>query len=176
MNQSQYQQPSGSGGTSGGVGQFILGFILASVGLYMFFNSVYVTSEGGGLIGRGIGRALGGGGGAGGGHWGRTTSMGVIFIPLFVGLIMLFNNARKMAGWIVMLVGLAILVIEIFSMLQFDFKFKASDLIIMMVMTAAGLGFMLNSYRDFNKAYNQPPQKESNTPNQPPGGMRGTGG
>lgn|GEM_PF-628836 len=177
-----YEPPrhsAGSGGTGGGVGQFILGFILACLGLYFFFNSVYVTSEGGGIIGRGMRRAFGGGGGGGGGggHWGRTTSMGIIFIPLFVGLIMLFNNARRMAGWIVMLIGLAILVIEILSMLTFEFKFKTSDLIIMMVLTAAGLGFMLNSYRDFTKTYANPPDQAQQNPPQPGDfPRRGTGG
>jgi len=175
MNQTHNNNP-GSGGTSGGVGQFILGFILACLGLYFFFNSVDVESNrGGGILGRGLGGALGG---RGGGGVGRTTSMGIIFVPMFIGLIMLFNNARKMTGWIILLIGLAILVIEILSMLIFTYEFKLTDLIIMMVLTAAGLGFMLNSYRDFTKTYANPPdQAQQNNP-QNPGDFprRGTGG
>lgn len=180
MNQSAHPHPApGSGGTSGGVGLFITGFILALVGLYMFFDSVYVsTDQGGGLIGRGMRRAMGGGGGggggAGGGHMWRTTSMGIVFIPMFVGLIMLFNNARNIVGWIVTWTGVAILAIEILSMISFEMKSKTSHLIIMMVMIAAGLGFMLRSYKDFNKTYGQAPPDDRNEPG-PPSTGTGTG-
>ena len=145
---------------------FILGFILSLVGLYLFFDSVYMVTDQGGFFSGRIRNAMGGGrgGGGGGGHGYRTTSMGIVFVPMFIGLIMLFNNARNMVGWIVMWTGVAILAIEILSMIRFEMKTKTSLFIVMLVMIAAGIGLMLRSYRDFSKTYAAAPPDDSARP------------
>ncbi len=50
--------PMNSGGTEGGGGKFALGFVLAAVSLYFFFDSVQVSTDGAGWT---LGAMRGGG-------------------------------------------------------------------------------------------------------------------
>lgn len=82
-------------------------------------------------------------------RWGRgTTSVGIVFLPFFVGIVALFYNAKKGWAWDVTRIGLAILIIEILSRLRFLMNMKTSHLMIMLVTFAASAGLMLRSYRD----------------------------
>ena len=130
----------GSGGTDGGLAQFSLGLFLAGLGTYFFLNSVYATTIGAGVISRAIG-------GRGGGL-GETTSMGILFVPLLIGLIALFWDSRMKWAWLLTLFGLGILVIEILSGIRFRLEIKVTSLLLMMAIFAAGMGLMLRSYRD----------------------------
>lgn len=135
------------GGTAGGGGKFLLGLLLSAVSLYFFFDSVLVSTGGGGFFSG----ALRGGRGAGHGLW-NTTSMGIIFLPFFIGIVALFYDAKQRWAWLVTWIGLAIIVIEILSRIRFLIDLKASHLIIMFVTFAAGAGLMLQSYRDERRA------------------------
>ena len=75
----------GSGGTEGGLGKFAIGFSLSALATYLFFDSVRVTTGGHGLISGLFGYGCGG-------YW-ETTSMGIIFVPFFLGVIALFYDA-----------------------------------------------------------------------------------
>ena len=138
------------GGTPGGLQKFGLGLVLSAVSLYFFFDSVHVDT-------RGVGWISGWMGGANAG----TTSMGIVFVPFFIGIVALFYDAKKRWGWAVTWVGLAILVVEILSRLQFLMNVKTSHLLIMIVTFAAGTGLMLRSYRDESIAPSQAPEKKS---------------
>ena len=124
----------------------MLGLVLAGASLYFLFDSVQVTTRGGGWISGGI-RGMRGGGGGGGGM-GQTTSMGIVFMPFLIGLIALFYDASKKWAWAVTWIGLAIIVIEILSRIRFLMQMKTSHLMIMFVTFAAGAGLILQSYRD----------------------------
>jgi isoprenylcysteine carboxyl methyltransferase (ICMT) family protein YpbQ len=128
------------GGTEGGGGKFALGFLLSAVSLYFFFDSVQVSTAESGWI---SGAMRGGGGGYG--MW-NTTSMGIVFLPFFIGVVALFYNGKMQWAWYVTWIGLAIIVIEILSRLRFLMAMKTSHLLIMMVTFAAGAGLMLRSY------------------------------
>jgi hypothetical protein len=130
----------GSGGTEGGVGLFTIGFVLSIVSLYFFFDSVQVTTRGNGLFTGMMYRA------AGDGAFG-TASMGLVFLPFFLGVIALFYDARPAWAWYLMWLGLGILVIEILSQLTFIFNLRASYLLLVLATFAAGVGMMLRSYR-----------------------------
>lgn len=78
----------------------------------------------------------------------ETTSMGIIFVPFFIGVIALFYDARMVWAWILTWIGVAIIVIEIVSRLRFFYEMKSSSFILMIVMFAAGAGLMLRSYRE----------------------------
>jgi len=134
----------GPGGTEGGLGKFVLGLVLAAASLYFFFDSVRVDTTGSGWISGGL-RGRGGGGGRG--LW-DTTSMGIVFLPFFIGIIALFYDSKKKWAWTVTWIGLAIIVIEILSRIRFMMNIKTSHLMIMFVTFAAGAGLMLQSYRD----------------------------
>ena len=77
---------------------------------------------------------------------GMTTSMGIIFAPLFIGIVALFFDVRKTWAWGVTIIGLAILVIEIVSRIRFEFNVKTSSGVLMLVMIAGGFGMMLRGY------------------------------
>lgn len=129
----------GSGGTEGGLGKFAIGFGLSALVTYLFFDSVRVTTAGHGLISGLFGYGHGG-------PW-ETTSMGIIFVPFFLGVVVLFYDARLWWGWVLTYVGIGILAIEILSRIQFLFQMKSTHLLGMIVLFAAGVGLMLRSYR-----------------------------
>lgn len=132
----------GSGGTEGGVGIFFLGLLLSALGVYLFFDSVRVTTAAGLISGM-----LGGGrrGGGGGGMW-ETTSMGIIFVPFLIGVIALFQDSKRQWAWWILYLGLAVISIEILSRIRFFMSTKLTHLLGMMVLFAAGVGLMLRSY------------------------------
>jgi len=131
----------GSGGTEGGVGQFVLGLVLAIVGTYLFFDSVRVQTGQAGWISRGAGRMMGGG------RMGETTSMGIVFVPFFIGIVALFVDSTKRWAWYVLYIGLAVLTVEILSRVFFTMDTKLSLLLLIFVLIAAGSGLMIRSYR-----------------------------
>jgi len=144
----------GSGGTDGGIGEFIVGFLLAAAALYFFFDSVRVSRFGAGMISQGMG-------GRGGMGMGQTTSMGILFVPFFIGVIGLFYDAKQRWAWVVMWMGVAMLVVEILSSLRFEMNMKMTMLLLMLVMFAAGTGLMLRSYRPVEA---KPESKETPPP------------
>jgi hypothetical protein len=75
-------------------------------------------------------------------------STGVVFAPIFVGLVLLFYDARWKWGWALFYVGLALIIIEVLSRIQFLMNMRTSNLLLMMGMVAAGIGMMLRSFRD----------------------------
>jgi len=131
----------GSGGTEGGAGKFLIGFGLAALALYLFFDSVRVATGDLGLF-SGLARRH-----AGSGMW-ETTSMGLLFVPFFLGVLALFYDARMKWAWGLMWFGVAVLVIEILSRIRFFLNMKTTHLLGMIVLFAAGAALMIRSYRD----------------------------
>ncbi len=131
----------GSGGTEGGTGKFLIGFGLSALALYLFFDSVRVSTADLGVF-SGFARRHAGGGML------ETTSMGLLFVPFFLGVLALFYDARLKWAWALMWVGIAILVIEILSRIRFVMNMKTTHLLLMMVLFAAGAALMIRSYRD----------------------------
>ena len=128
------------GGTEGGEAAFFagLGLVLTALGLYLLFDSVQVMSGGIGVFSG----MLGGGMGMGG-----TSSRGVIFVPLVLAVVILFYNAKLKIGWGLLWAGFGIIVVEILSRLQFMFTMKTSHLILILCMTAAGIGLVMRGLR-----------------------------
>ena len=136
------------GGTEGGTAPFIagLGLTLTALGLYLLFDSVHVVSGGTGIVSQWLMGSSGG--------W-ETTSRGVIFVPLLLGVGLLFYDAKTRIGWGLLWVGLAAIIVEILSRLQFMFSMKTSHLLLILGMTAAGLGLMLRGLREGKAAERQ---------------------
>lgn len=127
------------GGSDGGERAFLAGagFVLFSLGLYLFLDSVRVISAPYGLISS---RMLGGGG------LGETTSMGVIFVPFLAGVMILFYDAQKSWAWWLSGLGLAVICVEILSRVRFALNMKTTSLLLVLGMVAAGAGLLTRSY------------------------------
>lgn len=129
----------GSGGTEGGIGLFFIGLCLAIGSLFMFFDSVRVTTGNFGWVS-----------GMYGSYFSRgfqTTSMGIIFVPFFLGIFALFYDASKKWAWWLMWFGVGVILTEILSRIHFYMNVKTSHFILMLVLLAAGLAMMARSYK-----------------------------
>ncbi len=147
----------GSGGTEGGVGQFTIGLVLSSLAIYLFFDSVRVTT-GMGIVSGGMHMLMGRQGNHGG--LGETTSMGIIFVPFVIAVIALFYDAQKKWGWWLLYVSIAIIGVEVLSRIRFFMNAKLTHLLAMMVLFAAGVGLVLRSLRDQSQNEAQPERDE----------------
>jgi len=131
----------GSGGSEGGCLMFVIGFALCVGGLWLFLDSVRVHTGGvGWLSGMLCGRGRGG--------MGMTTSMGVLFVPFIVGVMLLFYNSALKLGWGVMGTGVIIIVVEILSRIRFCMNMKTTHLLLLFVMMGGGIGLIIRSFRD----------------------------
>lgn len=133
------------GGRPGGEIKFIVGVLLSGIGIWLFFDSVRLTSGHVGLVSNFLGR-----GGRGG--MGQTTSMAVLLVPLFCGIIGLFFNVKQTWAWALTIIGVLILGIEILSRMRPHFNVKASHGFLMIIMIAGGLGLMLRAYIEDRRA------------------------
>jgi hypothetical protein len=133
----------GAGGTPGGTWLFFSGLVLAAAGLWFFLSNVHVMTNPFGMVSGMFSRGMFGGGQP-------AASTGIVFAPIFAGLVLLFYDARWKSGWALFYVGLAIIVIEILSRIQFHMDMRTSSLLLMLGMVAAGIGMMLRSFRDMS--------------------------
>lgn len=118
----------GPGGTPGGVGMFIFGLVLAIAGGYLIMNQVQVTS--------------------GYWHWWGPNTFGLTLIPLVIGIGLLFFNGRSIAGWVLSGGGAVIIFVGILANLQIFFTpTSLFNVILMLVMFAAGLGLMARAVK-----------------------------
>jgi hypothetical protein len=103
---------------------FLLGAVLLSMGAFLFFNQVMVSSQsidlGRGLrFGQGFRRAWGGGYGSGFGGsgfglpQGLGDSFGLLLIPLVIGVCLLFALRNQRWGWFLVLASVAALAVGV---------------------------------------------------------------
>ncbi|WP_283433337.1 hypothetical protein [Neorhodopirellula lusitana] len=130
----------GSGGTQGGTRMFFVGMLLAIAGVYLFFDSVRVSTGHSGLLSGMLGARRGG--------MMETTSMGIVFVPFFLGVFSLFVDATRKWAWLLTYVGIALLGIEVISRVRFIMDTKLTHLLGMLVLFAAGCALMFRSYRE----------------------------
>ncbi|MDF2376869.1 MAG: hypothetical protein P1U81_11540 [Verrucomicrobiales bacterium] len=109
------------------------------VGTWLFFDSVRFTTGHMGVMSGAIARGRGGG-------LMETTSMGIVLLPLFVGVIVLFFDVKKSWGWALLGLGIIILGIEIVSRFRPVIAIKGTHLFLLIVLMAGGLGMMLRGY------------------------------
>ena len=116
----------GAGGTTGGVGQFLLGLCIAVAGAYLLTTQVTVTSSFW--------------------RWGGNNAFGLSLIPLIIGIGLLFFNGRSMIGWLLTIAGAVIIFAGILVSLQIYFQQTSLfNLLLMLVLFAGGLGLMARS-------------------------------
>lgn len=119
--------------------KFLIGALMTIVGTWLFFDSVRFTTGHMGVMSGAIARGRGGG-------LMETTSMGIVLLPLFVGVIVLFFDVKKSWGWALLGLGIIILGIEIVSRFRPVIAIKGTHLFLLIVLMAGGLGMMLRGY------------------------------
>jgi hypothetical protein len=118
----------GAGGTPGGVGQFFIGLVMAAVGGYLLLNQVQVTTS----------------------FWnfGRYGGFGLTLLPLLVGIAFLFYDGKSAIGWLLTVLGTAIILASI--LMHMDVYFRPTSLfntIVMLGLLFGGLGLIARSLR-----------------------------
>jgi hypothetical protein len=118
------------GGTPGGLGSFVVGFILLCAGAYLLLDRVSVH----------------------GGYWSwfgsAQTSFGVTLLPLMVGVGTLFYNGKSWLGWVLVAAFTVVLLTGIIANLQIHFRSTSLFMtLIMLGMIAAGLGGIVRALR-----------------------------
>jgi len=113
----------GAGGTSGGIGEFFLGLIMAVAGAYLLTNRVMVVSSFWSI-------------------WGYS-GFGLTLVPLIIGIGILFFNGKSIAGWLLLFVGIVIIIAAILMNLHIYFQpTSLFSTIVMIVLLAGGIGLI----------------------------------
>ena len=114
---------SDAGGTPGGLGEFLIGCVMACVGGYLLSNQVIVTGSYWDL-------------------WGRN-SFGITLIPLLFGIGILFWKGRSVVGW-VLTVGGAVFILSgvIANMHIYIQSTSLFNVLVMLVLLVGGVGLI----------------------------------
>ena len=116
------------GGTSGGLGHFLIGFVMTCLGGYLLTNQVTVT----------------------GAYWnfyGHST-FGITLIPMLFGIALLFWNGRSVIGWLLTAAGALFVVAGVIANLHIYFQpTSLFNTIVMLVLLVGGLGLIARSLR-----------------------------
>lgn len=118
----------GAGGTPGGLGEFLLGFVMACAGGYLLTQQVTVTS----------------------GFWTfwGYNAFGLTLVPLLVGVALLFFNGRSKPGWLLLIGGATILLAGILMNLEIYFRQTSLfNTLLMLVLLFGGVGLIARSLR-----------------------------
>jgi hypothetical protein len=111
------------GGTSGGLGAFVLGVVMTAAGGYLLLNQVTVTT----------------------GFWTffGYNAFGLSLVPLLFGILLLFYNGRGILGWLLVVGGLAIVAAGILANLTMFFQpTSLFNTLIMLILFVGGLGLI----------------------------------
>jgi len=117
-----------AGGTPGGLGSFVLGFIMVCLGGYFLSNQVSVV----------------------GSYWSfyGTNTFGLTLVPLLFGVGLLFWNGRSIAGWILTVAGALFILAGVIANMHIYFQQTSLfNTLVMLVLLVGGLGLIARSVR-----------------------------
>lgn len=116
------------GGTPGGIGEFLMGFIMACVGGYLLSSQVVVVGSYWNL-------------------WG-TNAFGITLIPMLFGVGILFFNGRSKIGWLLTIAGALFILAGVIANMHIYFQQTTLfHTIVMLVLLVGGLGLIARSLR-----------------------------
>ena len=120
----------GAGGTQGGVGQFLIGLLMAVGGAYLLTSQVSVST----------------------GFWGwfGPHTFGLTLLPLLFGIGLLFFDGGSRAGWLLTAVGAVLILLGILMNLRIYFEpTSLFNTLMMLVLLAGGLGLVARSLKPY---------------------------
>ncbi|MCB1608907.1 MAG: hypothetical protein KDI71_18240 [Xanthomonadales bacterium] len=133
MNQQQETGFKGPGGTGGGLGEFVIGFVMAIAGFWLLTNQVQVTTGGWRL-------------------WGYN-AFGLSLLPFIIGVGVLFFNGRSILGWLLTLAGLVIVFAGI--LVNMSIYFRPTSLfntLLILILITGGIGLLVRSLSEHGKS------------------------
>jgi hypothetical protein len=114
------------GGTPGGLGEFLIGFIMVCVGGYLLSNQVTVV----------------------GSYWSfyGANSFGITLIPLLFGVGILFFSGRSTVGWVLTVAGALFIFAGVIANMHIYFQpATLFHTLVMLVVLVGGLGLIARS-------------------------------
>jgi hypothetical protein len=116
------------GGTSGGLGQFLLGFAMACVGGFLITHQVSIV-------------------GSYWAFWGGN-SFGITLLPMLIGIALLFWNGKSVAGWVITAAGALFIFAGIIANLHLYFRpTSLFNTLVMLILLVGGLALIARSLR-----------------------------
>lgn len=123
LNRMENRSVGDAGCTPGGLGHFLIGFVMACIGGYLFTNQVKVV----------------------GSYWSfyGGNTFGITLLPLLFGVGILFWNGRSVVGWLLTVAGALFIFAGVIANLHIFFQ-PASlfDTLVMLVLLVGGLGLI----------------------------------
>jgi len=117
------------GGTSGGLGSFLVGLIMACVGGYLLTNQVVVTSS----------------------YWNfyGMNSFGITLVPMLIGIAMLFWDGRSRIGWLLTIAGGLFILAGVIANLHIYFSpTSLFNTLVMLILLVGGLALIARAMRE----------------------------
>lgn len=112
-----------AGGTPGGIGEFLIGFVMACIGGYLLSNQVSVVGSYWNL-------------------WG-TNSFGITLIPLLLGVAILFFNGRSRIGWLLTIGGALFILAGVIANMHIYFQpTSLFNTLVMLILLVGGVGLI----------------------------------
>jgi len=119
------------GGTPGGLGEFLMGFVMACVGGYLLANQVTVV-------------------GSYWSFWGAN-SFGITLIPMLFGVALLFWKGRSIVGWLLTIAGALFILAGVIANMHIYFQpTSLFHTLVMLVLLVGGLGLIARSVQPHN--------------------------
>jgi hypothetical protein len=114
---------SNVGGTPGGLGYFLMGFILACIGGYFLANQVSVV----------------------GSYWNfyGASTFGITLVPMLIGVGILFWNGRNTLGWLLTIAGALFILAGVIANMHIYFQpTSLFNTLVMLILLVGGLGLI----------------------------------
>lgn len=114
------------GGTPGGIGEFVMGFIMTCIGGYLISNQVNVV----------------------GSYWSfyGANTFGITLIPMLFGIGLLFWNGKSTIGWLLTAAGALFILAGVIANMHIYFRpATLFETIVMLVLLVGGLGLIARS-------------------------------
>jgi hypothetical protein len=114
------------GGTPGGIGEFVMGFVMTCIGGYLISNQVNVV----------------------GSYWSfyGGNTFGITLIPMLLGIALLFWNGKSTIGWILTAGGALFILAGVIANMHIYFRpATLFETLVMLILLVGGLGLIARS-------------------------------
>jgi hypothetical protein len=116
------------GGTPGGLGHFLIGFLMACLGGYFLANQVSVV----------------------GSYWSfyGANTFGMTLVPMLIGVGILFWNGRNLIGWLLTVAGALFILAGVIANMHIYFRpTSLFNTLVMLILFVGGLGLIARALR-----------------------------